>query len=360
MAGFRQHVSFSGVLGLGYGCAATFLGGFTPQQGALAGCLAGVAGMLPDLDSPTGKPGQEIFSLTAAVAPLVLVGRVQTWLKLPNDAETTMVCMVAMYLIIRYGLAALVKRFSVHRGMFHSLPAMAIAAELVYLGYPSKLTTAKLLMGGGVALGFFSHLLLDELWSVQWKKGLPGLKKSSGTAIKMVGNGFVPNAVTFALLATLSFLVLDDAGLVNHAPGTNPPLAAESDAEATGPDADLIRQAALPDDELTDVPQSALGAPGMTLQTPDATLNNLGATLGEAAPIAPIPPPASLPQDAPEGGLESLFRGANDTLTPTPPSSTSTSSRPVDSASTADPFRPSTNGTPGLFPPASADAPRLE
>ncbi|MCA9088993.1 MAG: metal-dependent hydrolase [Planctomycetaceae bacterium] len=312
MAAFREHVTFSGLLGLGYGCGAVFLGHYTPQQGALAGCLAGVAGMLPDLDSPTGKPGQEIFSLTAAVAPLVLVGRVQSWLQLPHDAETTMVCMVAMYLGIRYGLSALVNRFSVHRGMFHSIPAMLIAAELVYLGYPSGQVTAKLLMAGGIALGFFSHLLLDEIWSVQWQGALPHFKKSAGTAIKMVGNGFMPNVVTFALLATLSFLVLDDAGIIAHEVDSAAPATTDGvQPEAMGTQSELVRQAALPD-----APSANLGTPAMSIQTPDASLNidsslgipkslpNVpGASRSGAPEVSrPVPPPSS-----PSAGLESLF-----------------------------------------------------
>lgn len=129
-----------------------------------------------------------------------------------NDTETVMILLVVMYLGIRYGLAWLVSTFSVHRGMFHSIPAMLIAAEITYLGYPSELTTVKLLMAGGVAVGFFSHLLLDEMYSVQLNGVRVRFKKSWGTAIKLVGERMAPNVITYAILLTLTYAMLSDAG----------------------------------------------------------------------------------------------------------------------------------------------------
>ncbi|WP_417848478.1 metal-dependent hydrolase [Thalassoglobus sp.] len=215
MASFKEHVGFSGLLGVGYGLGATFLLGFSPTQGALAGYLAGVGGMLPDLDSPTGKPGQEIFSLTAAVAPLVLIGNVLKWAKLPTDTETVMLTMLLMYFAIRYGAAWFVAKLSVHRGMFHSIPANVIAAEVTYLFYPTESIVVKWLMAGAIAVGFFSHLLLDEIYSITWSGAMPRLKKSSGTAIKFWGKEFGPSAFTYVMLMFLTFVTLEDAGVIS-------------------------------------------------------------------------------------------------------------------------------------------------
>ncbi|MCA8990935.1 MAG: metal-dependent hydrolase [Planctomycetaceae bacterium] len=314
MASYREHVTFSSLLGVGYGALAVFGAGYTPQQGLLAGCLAGIGGMLPDLDLPTGKPGKEIFSLTAAVAPLILVGRVLKAFQLPNDAETTMLCVVVMYLAIRYGMAALVARFSSHRGMFHSIPALIIAGELVYLGYPSGLTTVKLLMGGGVAIGFLSHLILDEIWSIRWNGVVPDLKKSSGTAMKFVGEKFVPNALTFAILATASFFVLDEAGLLTRPGDASSNMAEESAPQEATSDAPLLRQATLPE-EFLDAPATSLGAPHAEMQTPDVLLpteTELGAPSPSTPPLfqptpatRPVPAPTTIPEPTPS--LENVF-----------------------------------------------------
>jgi hypothetical protein len=251
MASFQQHITFSSLLGAGYGAAAYLGLEFTPVQAALAGCLTAVGGMLPDLDAPTGRPGREIFGLTAAVAPLVLIGRVLHWTGLPNDPETIMLLLVGMYFAVRYGAALIVHRLSTHRGMFHSIPAMLISGELVYLGYPGDTIPIKLLMAGGVTLGFFSHLFLDEVYSVDFKQGLPSLKKSSGTAIKMYGPAFAPNVVTYALFGALSYAVLVDADLIKEPDAPHTQTADARPVEAT-PELNRI-------DEHTDL------GPGMTL-----------------------------------------------------------------------------------------------
>ncbi|MEZ6050233.1 MAG: metal-dependent hydrolase [Planctomycetaceae bacterium] len=221
MAAYREHITVSTMLGVGYGLGATFALGFTPAQGALAAWLTALGGMLPDLDSESGRPVREMFGLVAAIAPLALVGRIVGWLGLPSDIEITMLLIVVMYLVIKYGGASLIGAVSVHRGMFHSLPAMAIAAELTYLCYPSSLTTVKLLMASGTATGFFSHLMLDELYSVQWAGVRIKLKKSAGTALKMFGTAFVPNVVTYSILAVLSYAMLVDAGIIQPKPATS-------------------------------------------------------------------------------------------------------------------------------------------
>ena len=39
-----------------------------------------------------------------------------------------------------------------------------------------------------MTLGYLSHLVLDEIWSVEWTHGLH-LKNSFGTALKFFGHG---------------------------------------------------------------------------------------------------------------------------------------------------------------------------
>jgi hypothetical protein len=79
VANYQTHITVSGALGAGYGVAAVYAAGFSPVHAALAGCLTGIAGMLPDLDSESGRPVREIFGVVAAVAPLVLMNRLESW-----------------------------------------------------------------------------------------------------------------------------------------------------------------------------------------------------------------------------------------------------------------------------------------
>ncbi len=211
MAGYKQHITFSGFLGVGYGTASVLLFGFTPEQGILAGVLTWIAGMLPDLDSQTGRPVNEIFGLLAAIVPFEMMGHLLEW---GGNPEGAMAYAVGIYAAIRYGGSYLLGKLSVHRGMFHSIPAMIIAAEIAFLGFKSDSMITKGLMAGGVGLGFLSHLVLDEIYSVQWNGMTVRLKKSSGTAIKMIGKRFAPNIVTYSLLMVLTYASLVSVGII--------------------------------------------------------------------------------------------------------------------------------------------------
>lgn len=211
MAAYREHVTVSGMLGVFYGGAATVGMGFTPVQGMLAGLLTWVSGMLPDLDSESGKPIRGLFSVVAAIVPMFVMRYVD---QMGGDTERAMLLALILYGVIRYGGAAVVGKVSVHRGMFHSIPALIIAAEMTFLFYRHSDEMVRLLMAGGVATGFLSHLILDELYSVQWDGTKVKLKRSAGTAMKFMGKHVPANAFAWGLLFFLSYAVLVKVDLI--------------------------------------------------------------------------------------------------------------------------------------------------
>lgn len=224
MAGYKTHITVSGALGVGYGTAGAILGGFSPVEGALAGILTWFSGMLPDLDSASGRPVREVFSLLAAFAPFAMMGHLMEWTHHSYEAATLLA--VIVYVTIRYGGQAVLNRTAVHRGMFHSIPAMVITAEIAFLAFRGSSLNVKLLMAGGAALGFFSHLVLDEIYSVEWSGVHVRLNKFAGSAVKFFGNRLLPNLITYSLLMVLTYAALMQANIVQP-PGRNllgPPL----------------------------------------------------------------------------------------------------------------------------------------
>jgi len=203
MAGFKTHITFSSILGAGYGGAAYFLYNVPIPSCILAGGLCGVSGMLPDLDSGPGRPLHESMAFAAAVVPVMSIHHLQ---KMGFSQEMIILIGAAFYLLIRFGGAWLLQRFTVHRGMFHSLPAAAIFGEMAYL-LASGDTNLKLYKAGAVVLGYMSHLFLDEIWSIEWKHGLH-LKSSFGTALKIFGHGWWPNISTYGKLAILTLVII--------------------------------------------------------------------------------------------------------------------------------------------------------
>ncbi|MGD0518040.1 MAG: metal-dependent hydrolase [Thermoguttaceae bacterium] len=203
MAGFKTHITFSSILGAGYGTAAFFLYDVPIPSCILAGGLCGVSGMLPDLDSGPGRPLHESMAFAAAVVPVMLIHHLQR-MELSNEM-IILIC-AGLYLLIRFGGAALLKLFTEHRGMFHSLPAAAVFGEVAFL-LASGDNVLRLYKAGAVVLGYLSHLFLDEVYSFEWSHGRVRLKNSFGTALKIFGHSWWANISVYVKLAVLSFLI---------------------------------------------------------------------------------------------------------------------------------------------------------
>ncbi len=218
MAAYREHITVSGILGVAYASAAVFLFGYSLVQAAIVGVLTWVAGMLPDLDSESGRPIRELSGVVAAFAPLLLLHNAQA---VGVRGDRAMLFAIISYAVVKYGGAFLLGKLTVHRGMFHSIPALLIASELVFLCYHSDELRVRVLMAVGVGIGFLSHLVLDEMYSVQWDGMKVRLAKSSGSAMKFFGPEALPNGVTMGLLLCLSYATLVEAGIV-HDPGKVP------------------------------------------------------------------------------------------------------------------------------------------
>jgi membrane-bound metal-dependent hydrolase YbcI (DUF457 family) len=207
MAGFRMHITVSGICGVVYGAGAVQPFGFSTEAGVLAAGLTWVGGMLPDLDSDSGVPVREMFGLAAAVLPLLLMHRL---IHMGLSREAILAILLFGYIFVKYGAANIFKHFNVHRGMYHSLPAMLIAGLVVYLAYDSPDRSVRLLLAGGVMVGFLSHLVLDEIYSVDFRGMRIKLKSSAGSAVKFMSSSMVATVTCYLILGSLGYLAYQD------------------------------------------------------------------------------------------------------------------------------------------------------
>jgi hypothetical protein len=203
MASYRGHIAFSTILGAGYGAAGFWFLGIDLIPAVLAGGLTAVSGLLPDLDSDSGVPVRALFGLASIVLPLLALPRLLAGqLGLPE----IVVALVLIHVLVRYVLAGCFKRVTVHRGMFHSIPAMGIAGLGVFLLYHHPEVMVRAFMAGGAMVGFLSHLVLDELCSVDLVGARVRLNKYAGSALKFVSPSWGATLGTYALLAGLAYL----------------------------------------------------------------------------------------------------------------------------------------------------------
>jgi len=213
MANFKQHLTASTIIGVGYGAGACFLFEVPPPACFLAGGLCSVSGMLPDVDSASGRHLRASVAFASAVVPMMMVDRFRV---LGLSSEMIVLAGALVYLFIRFVLGEWLRRYTVHRGMFHSIPAALIFGELAFL-LASGDTGVRIYKAGGVTLGYISHLMLDELYSIEWYRGRFRLKKSFGTALKFFGRKWWPNSSTYIKLALFTFLVLNEPGWMQSA-----------------------------------------------------------------------------------------------------------------------------------------------
>ena len=213
MANFRTHITTSTVLGVGYG-AAGLVYGAPLTTCLLGGGLCSVAGMLPDLDSDSSVAARETIAFTAAVAPVLMLHRFQ---EMGMDVEAIAVAAGWIYLFIRFVVGTIFKRYTVHRGMWHSIPAAAIVGLLAYLLCSCENEGLRLYKVGAAVLGFMSHLVLDELWSINLRGPRIRFKRSFGTAMKFWNpNSWWSNVSTYGKLFILVWIVFNEHDLMKN------------------------------------------------------------------------------------------------------------------------------------------------
>jgi len=202
---YRQHISFAAALGVVYGGATFVLAGIHWLYGSVAALLTTLSGLLPDLDSATGV---ELRGFTGILGVLVAVA---VWQEMegvepPPAFEFQLWAVVGAYVLVRHGLRRALSRIARHRGISHSIPTCLVWGASTYLYYPSDRHLLRMMMAAAVMLGFFSHLLLDEICSVN----LRGVRvnKAFGSAMKLWSSSPWSTMAIYGLLSYLSWRVI--------------------------------------------------------------------------------------------------------------------------------------------------------
>lgn len=209
MAGFHTHIAVSTAVGMGYAMWGSAQYDLQLSTCVLAGGLCSIAGIMPDLDSDSGIPARETISLAAALVPMLLFQRFQAY---GMSVEHLVLAGAPIYLVIRFGLGSILKSVSIHRGMFHSIPAAIIAGLIGYLICDEGVSLVRYYKAFGVTLGYMTHLMLDEIWSLEFGAGVPRVKKSFGTALKLFGDDPGATLSTYCLLGLLTLFAANDKG----------------------------------------------------------------------------------------------------------------------------------------------------
>lgn len=201
MPEFKAHL----ITGIAAGGAVAAWGVVThtlgPVHAGAVAILGTLGGLLPDIDSDSGKPLALLFQMISVLVPVLLYPYIRPGM---GQGVPYLLCyFTCSYLLINYGVMPMVKKATRHRGMMHSLPFAVVAGEAAFLLLlPSGRTTA--IFGGlAVLAGSLAHLLLDELSS----GFLPSVKGSAGRALKLRGATLSSTLFIYALLIGMGVAV---------------------------------------------------------------------------------------------------------------------------------------------------------
>jgi len=136
--------------------------------------------MLPDVDSDTSKSFQECIYLTAGIGCILTASRLRHY---TNDPDIALLGGAFIFLLIRFALAPLIKKITTHRGMIHSIPMAILSGELTFFMVTGTVEE-RLVKAAALTAGYLSHLILDEIYSIDSTGKTLRLKKSFGTALK--------------------------------------------------------------------------------------------------------------------------------------------------------------------------------
>ncbi len=184
MASFKTHILAGVAVGYAAGAIVVVNRWFSWESTPFFIFLASIAGsFLPDLDCDSGKPVNLLFDVASFLAGCIAFNYclMQRELSLPFQLGIPPLAA----LIVRFGVSWIFKKFTVHRGIFHSIPAALVvtlaAAWLLRFWRLAPIDTLAISLALGS--GFVSHLVLDEISSVGFDGGRFKTKSSLGSAL---------------------------------------------------------------------------------------------------------------------------------------------------------------------------------
>jgi membrane-bound metal-dependent hydrolase YbcI (DUF457 family) len=195
VANFATHLNVSAFVS---GVSAVSIGYvFHDTKSAIIYFFAGmVGGVLPDIDHDKSTPFKIIqffFSnLFAFLITFKYIGKI--------PIGNVLLIWILSYLFMSF-VFYILKKITKHRGMIHSIPSAFIfwfLFSLISYKVFSFSLEKSYLLGFFVFLGYITHLVLDEIYSVD----ITGqrIKKSFGSALKICSKDKAVNLLVYSIL----------------------------------------------------------------------------------------------------------------------------------------------------------------
>lgn len=182
MANFTTHIAVGTVVS-GMMASMTLAADVVNPENLVAVTLAGVVGsVLPDIDLQDSRPSQALFAGLAVFFSFVAL--------FASAGSFSIVEMIILWLgtmlMVRYGVKGIFHQLTYHRGIWHSLLAAVFSSfttAAIFYWLLGRHEGVAWLGAGFMFIGFLTHLILDEMYSVDVMD--TRIKASFGTALKL-------------------------------------------------------------------------------------------------------------------------------------------------------------------------------
>ena len=185
------------------------MGLLTIEQSLIALFFGIAGGVLPDLDSDNSKPIRGVFGIFAITLPLVFILSFKTIFSI---VEMLLIWIFSSF-ILRIVFFKIFLSLTSHRGIFHTIPMGIVLAQMLVLlcslFFKIDINTS-FIYGFFIFFGFFIHLLLDEMYSVNVLGAK--IKKSFGTALKLYDKNNKSGTLILYLIIAFLWFILPNSG----------------------------------------------------------------------------------------------------------------------------------------------------
>lgn len=183
MANFTTHIAV-GIVVSGAAATLTLAANVVSPAEILTLAMTGALGsVLPDIDLQKSRPSQAIFLGLGIFLAFAVLFKAAYQLSI---AEMWLIWL-ATFFGVRFAGHNIFHRIAEHRGIFHSVLAAVFFATLTAITYVYAFNYHPALawLGGGfMFIGYITHLILDEIYSVDVYN--ERIKASFGTALKLI------------------------------------------------------------------------------------------------------------------------------------------------------------------------------
>jgi len=203
LANFQTHFNVASFVSA-VGAGTMYYSGLVDKPEATLLFAGGIiGGILPDIDSDNSTPTKIMQYIFANLISFFVLFKYIGVYPIGN----LLLIWIGSFLSVM-GLFYLFKKFTSHRGMFHSIPAglvfwFSFSLLFYYVFHYNYLISWY--FGMFVFLGYITHLTLDEIYSVDISGAR--MKKSFGTALKLWSKDIKSNILFYSLIIVLFYFM---------------------------------------------------------------------------------------------------------------------------------------------------------